>query len=208
MLNALSSTLKNDSDDQSRKPPPTSPRAAAFSWMPRTARRIESTDVLGNVFESSRTKNEFSSAWCTRPRSASARKRSGTNERRAKYAIIAARWVPRSAKNFDRTRLTGLASLLRQYARRHGRGPRDRRPDRDLAAGPRGGGGRRERLARRVERRRRGARAAHRRRGEAPRRGRRGGSPGRRPDRGGHAARKRLRRPRRRTPDRCDDDAG
>src|SRR5690242_14573409 len=111
MLNALSSTLKNDNDDQSRKPPPTIPRAAAFAWMPRTARRIESSDVLGNVLESSRTKNEFSSAWCTSPSNASARKRSGTKERRAKYAIIAARWVPRSAKNLLMTRLTGLASL-------------------------------------------------------------------------------------------------
>jgi hypothetical protein len=62
MLNALSSTLKNDSDDQSRKAPPTMPSAVAFDWMPRTARRIESIEVLGNVFESSRTKNEPSSA--------------------------------------------------------------------------------------------------------------------------------------------------
>ena len=50
MLNALSSTLKNDSDDQSRKAPPTMPSAAAFDWIARTALRIESTEVLGNVF--------------------------------------------------------------------------------------------------------------------------------------------------------------
>ena len=75
------------------------PSAVAFAWIARTALRIESSDVLGNVFESSRTKNEFSSAWCTSPSSASARKSSGTNDRSAKYAIIAARWVPRSAKN-------------------------------------------------------------------------------------------------------------
>ena len=34
------------------------PSAVAFSWIARTAFRIESTDVLGNVFWSSRTKNE------------------------------------------------------------------------------------------------------------------------------------------------------
>ena len=71
MLNALSSTLKNESDDQSRNAPPTMPSAVAFDWMPRTARRIESSDVFGNVFESWRTKNEPSSAWWTRPSSAS-----------------------------------------------------------------------------------------------------------------------------------------
>src|SRR6187455_2283603 len=120
MLNALSSTLKNESEDQSRNAPPTRPRAVAFDWMPRTARRIESSDVFGNVFESWRTKNDPSSAWWTRPSNASERKRRGTNERSAKYAIIAARWVPRSAKNLLRTRLTG-----RQYARRRGCSPGD-----------------------------------------------------------------------------------
>ena len=108
-------------------------RRSRSTGSPRTARRIESTDVLGNVFESSRTKNDPSSAWCTSPSSASARKSSGTNERSAKYAIIAARCVPRSAKNLLTTRLTA-----RQYARRHGRSPGDRRSDRDLAAGPGG----------------------------------------------------------------------
>src|SRR6476620_6754286 len=146
MLNALSSTLKNDSDDQSRNAPPTMPSVVAFAWIPRTARKIESSDVLGNVFESSRTKNEPSSAWLTSPSSASARKSSGTNERSAKYAIIAARWVPRSAKNLLRTRLTG-----RQYARRHGRGPGDCGSDGDLAAGPRRRRNRRRRLDRRLE---------------------------------------------------------
>src|SRR4051794_7997308 len=111
MLKALSSTLKKDRDDQSRNAPPTIPSAVAFSWMPRTARRIESSDVFGNVFESCRTKNDPSSAWCTSPRSASARKSSGTKERSAKYAIIAARWVPRSAKNLLRTRLTAASML-------------------------------------------------------------------------------------------------
>src|SRR6478672_6380469 len=111
MLNALSSTLKNESDDQSRNAPPTMPSAVAFDWIPRTARRIESSDVLGNVFERWRTKNDPSSAWCKSPSSASERKSSGTNERSAKYAIIAARWVPRSAKNLLTTRLTGGSML-------------------------------------------------------------------------------------------------
>src|SRR3954463_5855800 len=111
MLNALSSTEKNESDAQSRNAPPTAPRAAAFDWIARTAWRIESSDVEGNVFSSCRTKNEPSSAWCTSPRSASDRKSSGTNERSAKYAIIAARWVPRSAKNLRTTRPTGVSML-------------------------------------------------------------------------------------------------
>ena len=67
--------------------------------------------MFGNVFESCRTKNEPSSAWWTRPSSASDRKSSGTNERSAKYAIIAARCVPRSAKNLLTTRLTGGSML-------------------------------------------------------------------------------------------------
>src|SRR6478735_4370558 len=141
MLNALSSTLKKESDDQSRNAPPTMPSAVAFDWMPRTARRIESSDVFGNVFESCRTKNDPSSAWWTRPSSASDRKSSGTNERSAKYAIIAARCVPRSAKNLLMTRLT-----LRQYARPHGRDPGSCRLDRDLTTGENGCGACRRRV--------------------------------------------------------------
>ena len=101
----------------------------------------------GTSSSSSRTKNEPSSAWCTSPSSASARKSSGTNERSAKYAIIAARCVPRSAKNLLTTRLTA-----RQYARRDGRGPGDRGSDRDLAAGPRRRDHRRRRRDPRLER--------------------------------------------------------
>ena len=60
------------------------------------------------------------------------RKSSGTNESSAKYAIIAARWVPRSAKNFAHGRArTGARSMLR----RRGRSPGARRPDGDLVAG-------------------------------------------------------------------------
>src|SRR3954466_573458 len=142
MLNALSSTEKNESDDQSRNAPPTAPSAAAFDWIARTACRIESSDVDGNVFSSWRTKNEPSSAWCTRPSRASESSSSGTNERSAKYAIIAARCVPRSAKYFRRTGPT-----TRQYARLDGRGTGDRRSHRDLTPGQ----------ARRRDRRRRGA---------------------------------------------------
>src|SRR6478735_1342325 len=141
MLNALSSTLKNESDDQSRNAPPTMPSVVAFLWIPRTARRIESIEVLGNVFESSRTKNEPSSAWWTSPSSASERKSRGTNERSAKYAFIAARCVPRSAKNLLMTRLT-----LRQYARPHGRDPGSCRLDRDLTPGENGRGACRRRV--------------------------------------------------------------
>src|SRR6059058_4830357 len=114
MLNALSSTEKNESDDQSRKAAPTAPSAAAFDWIARTALRIESSDVLGNVFSSCRTKNDPASAWWTSPSSASESSSSGTKERSAKYAIIAARCVPRSAKNLRRTGPT-----KRQYARLH-----------------------------------------------------------------------------------------
>src|SRR4051794_2311642 len=202
MLKALSSTLKNDSDDQSRNAPPTIPSAVAFSWIPRTARRIESSDVFGNVFESWRTKNEPSSAWCTRPRRASERKSNGTKERSAKYAIIAARWVPRSAKNLLRTRLTG-----RQYARRRGCSSGDQRPDRDLAAGAARRGGRGRRLRHRLEPRRRGRGRAARRRRKTARRGGASAPPGRRPARGGDARRERVRRSRRRAHDRRDDDA-
>src|SRR3954451_1609794 len=203
MLKALSSTLKKDRDDQSRNAPPTIPSAVAFSWMPRTARRIESSDVFGNVFESCRTKNDPSSAWCTRPRSASERKSNGTKERSAKYAIIAARWVPRSAKNLLRTRLTG-----RQYARRRGCSSGDQRPDRDLAAGAPRRGDRGRRLRRRVEPHRCGRGRAPRRRRQTARRGGAGAAPGRRPARGGDARRERVRRPRRRADDRSDDGAG
>ena len=50
MLNALSSTLKSESDDQSRNAPPTMPSAVGVRPGSRARRvRIESTDVLGNV---------------------------------------------------------------------------------------------------------------------------------------------------------------
>ncbi len=68
--------------------------------------------MLGKSFFSSRTKNEFGVASCASPSSASESSSSGTNESSAKYAIIAARCVPRSAKNLPRTaRMCG--SMLR-----------------------------------------------------------------------------------------------
>src|SRR6476469_4561557 len=203
MLNALSSTLKTESDDQSRNAPPTMPSAVAFDWIPRTARRIESSDVLGNVFESWRTKNDPSSALCSSATGASERKSSGTNERSAKYAIIAARWVPRSAKNLLTTRLTG-----RQYARRRGCSPGNQRSDRDLAHGATRRRDRGGRLRDRHEPVRRSGRGAARDRREAAGRGGADASVGRRAARGGDAQRQRLRRTRRRADDRRDDDAG
>src|SRR3954447_6969410 len=100
MLNADSSALNSDSDDQSRNSPPTIPSVAAFAWIARTTFRIVASELDGNALFSSRTKKSDASARPARPSSASVRKTSGMNERSAKYAIIAARCVPRSAKNF------------------------------------------------------------------------------------------------------------
>src|SRR5581483_10105316 len=106
MLNADSSTLKSESDDQSRKKPPTTPSAVALSWIVWTTRRIVVIEESGNAFFSSVTKKPDSSARPASPTSASERKSSGTNESSAKYAIIAARCVPRSTKNFENAFLT------------------------------------------------------------------------------------------------------
>src|SRR5262245_42603963 len=177
MLNALSSTLKSESDDQSRNAAPRIPSAAAFDWIARTARRIEATDVLGNVRWSSRTKNEPASARFTRPSTDSERKRSGTNDRSAKYASIAARCVPRSAKNFEptprssspsRRLLSPEAGTTPEYAQRHGRSPGTRRPYRDLLAGRRRRDPRRGRLDHGDDRRGHTARGALRRRRRPP----------------------------------------
>ena len=45
MLNADSSALKSDSDDQSRKIPPMIPSVAALSWIAWTTRRIVSSEL-------------------------------------------------------------------------------------------------------------------------------------------------------------------
>src|SRR5712691_1012217 len=100
MLNADSSTLKSDSAVQSRNAPPTMPSVAALSCTSRTSVTMSPTGASGNACLSSVTRKLDSSARPARPSSASARNVSGTKERSAKYAIIAARCVPRSAKNF------------------------------------------------------------------------------------------------------------
>src|SRR5882762_7690042 len=106
MLKADSSTLKRESDVQPMKRPPMIPSAVACVCTERTTFKMPSIELVGNALISSVTRKLDSSARPAKPRSASARNRSGTNERSAKYAIIAARWVPRSAKNLLTTRLT------------------------------------------------------------------------------------------------------
>src|SRR5689334_21941306 len=99
MLSADSRALKNESDDQSRPIPPMIPSAAALSCTRRTSLMMLLSDVPGKACFSSLMKKSDASARCARPKRDSARKISGTNERSAKYATIAARCVPRSAKN-------------------------------------------------------------------------------------------------------------
>src|SRR5579871_2292594 len=100
MLSADSSALKSESDDQRSPTPPTIPSVVAFSCTLRTRWTMLTSDAPGNAFPSSLTKKSPASARCAKPKSASARKMSGTKESSAKYATIAARCVPRSAKNF------------------------------------------------------------------------------------------------------------
>src|SRR5215471_3409863 len=101
MLSADSSALKSESDDQSRPTAPMIPSAAALSCTWWTSLTMLSSEVPGKACFSSRTRKPDASARCARPRSESARKTSGTNDSSAKYATIAARWVPRSAKNLS-----------------------------------------------------------------------------------------------------------
>src|SRR6476619_1495310 len=105
MLNADSSTLKSESDAQRRARPPMIPRVAALSCTLWTRSMMRSIGVPGSVFLISRTRKDDSSALPVRPSNESDRKVRGTKERRAKYAIIAARCGPRSAKNFCRRSL-------------------------------------------------------------------------------------------------------
>src|SRR5919199_3028465 len=100
MLKADSSTLKNESDVQIRAAPPMIPSAAAFRRTEFTRLTIRVIGTPGSVCLISLTRNDDSSARPVRPSSDSARNVSGTNESSAKYATIAARCVPRSAKNF------------------------------------------------------------------------------------------------------------
>jgi hypothetical protein len=82
MLNADSSTLK--SDVHRTKMPPTTPRAAAFSWIWVTKRTIVLIDVRGKSLLSSVTRTLDSSARSANPKSASDRKSSGTKASSAK----------------------------------------------------------------------------------------------------------------------------
>ena len=123
MLNADSSALNSDSDDHSRPMPPMMPSVAAFSCTWWTSVRMLCSELPGNARFSSRTRKSDASARCARPSSDSARKMSGTKESSAKYATIAARCVPRSAKNFAksarfRRRIDPVARRRRRVNRR------------------------------------------------------------------------------------------
>ena len=118
MLKADSSALKSDSDVQSRNAPPTIPSDHALSWTVRTSRTMSSIGVSGSACLISTTRKLDSSARPTSPSSERARNVSGTNESSAKYAIIAARCVPRSAKNFWTSllfRLRTAASIVQRH---------------------------------------------------------------------------------------------
>ena len=68
MLNAHSSTLKSESDDQSRNAPPTIPSAVALSLdRAHRARRSSRPTCSGTIFGSSRTRKLDSSAWPDEP---------------------------------------------------------------------------------------------------------------------------------------------
>src|SRR5213594_3530857 len=143
MLNADSSALKSESDDQRSTTPPTIPSVAELSCTLWTSERMLLTELPGNARLNSLTRKSDASARCATPSSASAMKVRGTNERSAKYATIAARWGPRSAKNFAtrtrlRTRTAGVLHRVRAdspvLASGGGRRPGTRRPDRDLLA--------------------------------------------------------------------------
>src|SRR2546421_396642 len=104
MLNADSSTLKKESDVQRSATPPIAPSVAASFRTALTSSTIRLIGTPGSVFRISSTRKLDSSARPVSPSSESARKVKGTNESNAKYAIIAARCVPRSAKNFSTRR--------------------------------------------------------------------------------------------------------
>src|SRR4026208_642480 len=136
MLNADSSTLKSESEVQPTNRAPITPSVAALSCTERTTLRMPSTELDGNALFSSVTRKLDSSARPAKPSRARARKRSGTKESSAKYAIIAARCVPRSAKNFEK--VSRICTVLASGA--DGRRASAHRSDRDLVA-DRGGGG-------------------------------------------------------------------
>src|SRR5712691_11310887 len=106
MLNADSSTLNSDSEVQTSAAPPTIPSAAALSWTMWTRLTIRSIGVPGSARLISLTRKLDSSARPVSPSRARERNARGTKDSSAKYAIIAARCVPRSAWNLrQRSRL-------------------------------------------------------------------------------------------------------
>ena len=84
MLNADSSALKSESDDQRSATPPTIPSVAALSCTRWTSERMLLSELVGNARFSSFTRKSDASARWTRPSSESERKTSGTNESSAK----------------------------------------------------------------------------------------------------------------------------
>src|SRR5574338_1414190 len=98
MLNADSSAESSEIELQRRAIPPTIDNVAAFRCTSATTFTIDSTDCPGKTSSRYDTRELEASAWSRRPSRESAREISGTNDARAKYATIAARWVPRSAK--------------------------------------------------------------------------------------------------------------
>jgi hypothetical protein len=99
-LKADSSALKSESDVQSSAAAPTMPSVAALSCTLWTRSTMRSIGVPGSACLISFTRKLDSSARPVKPRKERARNVSGTKASSAKYAIIAARCVPRSAKNF------------------------------------------------------------------------------------------------------------
>src|SRR4029453_18782779 len=88
MLNADSSALNRDSDDQSSRMPPAIPSTAALSCTRWTSETIPDTELPGKARPSSSTRKSDASARCTRPSSESERNVKGTKESSAKYATI------------------------------------------------------------------------------------------------------------------------
>ena len=88
------------------------PSVAALSLTELTARTTWETELEGKIRCSSVTSALDSSARPASPSRASARNVRGRNERSAKYAIIAARCVPRSAKNLAKGREKSSGTAL------------------------------------------------------------------------------------------------
>src|SRR5882672_3095017 len=122
MLKADSRTLKRERDVHSKAAPPTIQSAVAWSCTVCTRSTMRLMGVPGSACLISLTRNDDSSARPVNPSSARDRKVSGTKESSAKYAIIAARCGPRSAKNL-RTRSHLRTRMPREY-RANGRGGR------------------------------------------------------------------------------------